>query len=198
MTIPALTATEVGLPALQALAYSQEAPGAAPEPVPHRRYPWDWVAARAALFVVLAVVLAGGIIVLGFLPPTELGLPTEPSGMPVVSAPPVEAPTVTPPPPLVVPPDVNPKLAGDAWYLSMVNSGLAPIGMSVSGPASIISDGHHICGYITQGHSVDQTIDEAVSGMPAILSASRARTVAVVVVGAAVLAYCPQPEQRWL
>ncbi len=86
-------------------------------------------------------------------------------------------------------PPVGHELTGDPWYLQMVNAGLDPIGMSVSNPAGMISDGHRVCGYIAQGHTVDQAVEEVTVGLP---PSDKAPVIAEVVVGAAVRAYCPQ------
>lgn len=160
------------------------------ETVAAARYSWWWVIDRAAVFTVLAVLAVAGIIVVGFTHPTnhQSAAPNSPNVFP--APPDTPTPTVPAAPP-AMPPDVTHQLTGDPLYLNMVNVGLAPIGMSVSNPAGEISDGHRVCDYIAAGHSVDQAVDEAVAGLPADLPAGHARTIAVVVVGAAVRAYCP-------
>lgn len=193
--MPAMSAmpsatTQIGLPALQQLAYSQEDHGAEHCPAPSGgRYPWRWVVMRAALGVGLAAVLGGGIVVIGH-PPHAAELPTPAqTSSPGVPAP-AQTATAAPAPP-VIPPDIDTKLTGDAWYLSMVNAGLAPIGMNVSDPAGSVDDGHRVCDYIAQGHSIEATDAEVVRGLPATLGPVKANTIARAVVTAAVTAYCP-------
>lgn len=157
---------------------------------------WGSVFSRAALPLFIAAVVAFGVAVAGWLMidnRREDHPVQQPVGSPstVVSASP-DIPTAVAPP--VMPPDVTPKLTGDQWYLNMVNEGLAPLDMSVSDAAGSISDGHRVCGYIAQGHSVDQTIDEVVVGLPDTLGPGKARGVAAAFVGAAVRAYCPEPR----
>ncbi len=192
MTIP----TEMGLPALEGLAYSHApptetalAPAAAPAP---GRYPWHWVSARAALLVVFAALLAGGIIDLGY----PRAQPAAPAQSPSTAAPtPPEAPTIPWEAPPAMPPDAPHKLAGDAWFLSMVTNGLAPIDMSVKDPAGIVGDGHNVCNYMAAGHSEAETVDEVVAGLPPTIKPAKARALAGVVVTAAVMAYGPE-ERR--
>ena len=178
--------TAVGLPALEGLAYSEEQPSAG-MPVPAARYGWGWVADRAALLLVLLVTLAGGIVVVGYLPRTQAPAGPPPGTPPEAQPPPAAA----APPTLIQPPDANQLLSGDAWYLSMVNAGLAPTGRSVSNPAGSVDDGHRVCGYMAAGHTREQTVAEIEAGLPASMSPTEARTVAVAVVNAAVRAYCP-------
>jgi hypothetical protein len=97
-------------------------------------------------------------------------------------------------PPAAVPaPARTPSTAElDQHFLADLNAGLAPLGMSVSDPAGSVSDGLRVCGYIAAGHTVDQTIDEVVVGLPANVTPGKARAIAQAVVVAAVRAYCPQ------
>lgn len=182
-------ATEVGLPALERLAYSQE-PATATVVVPSvARYGWGWVFDRAALLLLLATLLAAGIVVVGYTPTaSQQQLQAAAPAAAAVTGP---ADTTTPPEPLVVPADAQHRLAGDDWYLSMVNAGLERVDMSVSNPAGSVNDGHRVCGYIAAGHTVTQTIDEVVAGLPDTLTPAHARTIATAVVSAAVKAYCP-------
>lgn len=187
-----MTTTHVGLPALDRLAYSQEPPTAAAVAPPVARYGWGWVFDRAALLLLLATLLAAGIVVVGYMPTAgqqQLTPPTAAAPAAAVTGP---ADTTAAPAPLVVPADAQHQLSGDDWYLAMVNAGLAPVDMSVSNPAGSVNDGHRVCGYIAAGHSVTQTVDEVVAGLPDTLSPAHARTIATAVVGAAVKAYCPQ------
>ncbi len=174
------------LAGLDRLAYSAEPPVAA-QPA---RYPWHWVSARAALVAAFGALLAGGLIDVGY-----QRAATEPvaESLTVTPPAPVEVPTVAPGPwqPPVVP-DAPHKLAGDAWFVSMVGAGLAPVDMSVKDPAGIVDDGHNVCNYMAAGHSEAQTVNEVVVGLPASLGPAKARTIAVAVVNAAVAAYCPE------
>jgi len=55
-----------------------------------------------------------------------------------------------------------------------------------------VSDGHRVCGYIGQGHTVTETIDGAATGLGDTVDAVTARRIAQAVVDTAVMAYCPQ------
>lgn len=181
--------TEVGLPALEGLAYSQDRTAAAAvAPSVVARYGWGWVFDRAALFLLLATLLASGIVVVGYMPGAAQQQQLPPEVSPSVTGP-ADIPAAYPP--LVVPPDAAHRLSGDDWYLAMANDGLAAVDMSVSNPAGSVSDAHRICDYIAAGHTVGQTVDEIVSGLPDTMPPAQARTVATAVASAAVKAYCP-------
>lgn len=147
---------------------------------------------RPALALFSAAVVAFGVVVAGWFITNrheDLSVPAV-VGVPSVSLDPADPPTAAVEPPQI-PPDVDHQLSGDTWYLSMVNAGLSPIEMSVSNPLGEVSDGHRVCGYIAQGHTVDQTINEVVVGLPDNLPPDKAHTIAQAVVDAAVRAYCP-------
>jgi hypothetical protein len=163
---------------------------------------WRRAAAIAAVVVMVSTAAAAATLLLGR--PTGAA-PRDNQAKPSPAI--VTTTTVVPPPPVVtvIPPTPAPKVSPppspggraapadrDQRYLNMVNVGLAPLEMSVSDPAGSVSDGHRVCGYIAQGHTVDQTVDEVVVGLPATMAPVKAHAIAEAVVGAAVAVYCPQ------
>jgi hypothetical protein len=156
---------------------------------------WGAALSRAAVPLFIAAVVAFGVAVAGWLTIDNRREQTpvqQTVGAPITVPVTPDTPTAVAPP--VMPPDVTNELTGDQWYLNMVNAGLAPIDMSVSNPAGEVSDGHRVCGYIAQGHTLEQTIDEIIVGLPDTLTPQKAHTIAQVVAAAAVRAYCPEPR----
>jgi Protein of unknown function (DUF732) len=147
--------TQLGLPALQNLAYSQAETIAEHEV----STPWRDAYVKAARMGLIGACTAMGIIASSYAIPHHqwTTATTEPIAGASNSA---EPPQDVPPRPLVIPPDAE-KISQDDRFFNVFNKYLAPYGLeSKSSAAETAGWGLQICKHLAQGSSVQQIVDD--------------------------------------
>ena len=190
--------TEVGLPALEGLAYSEEPVVVEPPVLPAPTEPepessrWPGVAARAGLGLFLAVLIAAGIGVVGVrdhstapaAPAPHSTAPAAPAPHPPVSQSPVTKTAVGAPLP--------PPARQDPDQLFATLLAQAGITADHGSPAVASRAGHDVCDYLAEGWSKEQIVASTVANGHFVDGRSPTPGEMRTVVAAAVKAYCPQ------
>jgi Protein of unknown function (DUF732) len=145
--------TQLGLPALQNLAYSQtELETVAEHEV---STPWRDAYVRAARIGLLGAFAAMAIVATSYAVPQHqwTTATTNPiSGVSNSAEPPQDV------KPLVMPPDAG-KLSQDDRYLKVLQANWAPFGLPISDPKAAISVGHQECAYLSRGVTAQKIAD---------------------------------------